>query len=147
MSAKKSFLILLSVAFSLAWAKKDKNNTEVEPHSSLVGTHMFGVQFIWDGYGTAEITEEDGVLKIKGEQYSNNKEEYVLLEGTITVIDERYFTVNGHLKLFTSECCGLLDREISYTFRKTGSRKYYRLKERNDLCDQYTCAYYLDIFE
>lgn len=147
MSTKKTLIIFLCVAFSLAWSKSDDIKSTTELQNDLVGTHMFGVQFIWDGYGTAEITEEDGVLKIKGEQYSNDKEEYVLLEGTISEIDERNFTVNGYLKLFTKGCCGLLDRDINYTFRKTGSRKYYRLKEREELCSQYTCAYYLDIFE
>ena len=116
--------------------------------ASLVGEHQFGVQFIWDGYGIATITkDENGELRIQGEQYSTNKEEYVLLKGIITVIDEQNFKIKGNLKLFTEGCCGLLDREIEYTFRKTGARKYWRLKERDDLCDPYTCAYYLDIFE
>ena len=137
-------LILVMILFtSFGWGLDDQSDIR----SQLVGKHMFGVQFIWDGYGTAVITEEDGVIKIQGEQYSNDKEEYVLLNGTITIIDERNFTVKGHLKLFTSGCCGLLDREIDYTFRKTGSRKYYRLKERDELCSPYTCAYYLDIFD
>lgn len=119
-----------------------------EFEASLIGEHKFGVQFIWDGYGTATISKnEQGELVIKGEQYSTTKEEYVLLEGVITVMDERNLKIKGRLKLFTEGCCGLLDREIDYTFRKTGSRKYWRLKERNELCDQYTCAYYLDIFD
>lgn len=115
---------------------------------TLIGEHKFGVQFIWDAYGTAQITKnEKGQLHIKGAQYSEDKEEYVLLDGIITIIDERNFTIAGNLKLFTEGCCGLLDREIDYTFRKFGNRKFWRLKERNELCDQYTCAYYLDIFE
>lgn len=115
---------------------------------ALIGEHQFGVQFIYDGYGSAEITkDEEGNLRIKGEQYSDTREEYVLLDGIISIIDERNFKIKGRLKLFTEGCCGLLDRQIDYTFRKTGSRKYWRLKERNELCDQYTCAYYLDIFE
>lgn len=140
-------IILSCVAFSFAWSKAGDFQSKSELHNTLVGKHMFGVQFIWDGYGTAEISKENGVLKIIGEQYSNDKEEYVMLDGTISVIDERNFMVKGHLKLFTEACCGLLDREINYTFRKTGNRKYYRLKEREELCSQYTCAYYLDIFE
>jgi len=140
--AKILFFGFLVFSFSLS-AQERQNDIE----KKLVGKHMFGVQFIWEGYGTAEITKENGELKIKGEQYSNDKEEYVLLDGTISIIDERNFKINGHLKLFTKGCCGLLDREIDYTFRKTGSRKYYRLKEREKLCSQYTCAYYLDIFE
>ncbi len=118
-----------------------------ETEKTLLGTHQFGVQFIWDGYGTAEIIEKDGALYIKGEQYSSDQEEYLLIDGTITVIDTRNFTYDGTLKLFTKGCCGLLDRTVSYTFRKTGNRKYWRLKEREDLCSPYTCAYYLDIFE
>lgn len=147
MMLKKTLFVLAAIALSLAWSTRFDKITEPELGSNLVGTHMFGVQFIWDGYGTAVITREDDVLKIRGEQYSNNKEEYVLMDGTITVIDERNFIVKGHLKLFTPGCCGLLDRDIEYTFRKTGTRKYYRLKEREDLCSPYTCAYYLDIFE
>ena len=133
-------LCLLGMAFFFA-------NGQQELAKGLIGTHMFGVQFIYDAYGTAEISERDCVLHIKGKQYSKDKEEYLLMEGTITSIDDRNFNFAGHLKLFTKGCCGLLDRTVSYTFRKTGKRKYWRLKERNDLCDQYTCAYYLDIFE
>lgn len=136
-------ILALTIFTSFVWGIDNQDHMQ----STLLGKHMFGVQFIGDGYGTAEISEEDGLLRIKGKQYSNDQKEYVLLVGTITEIDERTFTVNGHLKLFTKGCCGLLDRDINYTFRKTGNRNYYRLKERNDLCDQYTCAYYLDIFE
>lgn len=137
-------LILVLSVFTLS--AQETNSSKAE--EALIGEHKFGVQFIWDGYGSAVISRnEDGELVIQGEQYSNNKEEYVLLEGKITVADDRNFTITGHLKLFTEGCCGLLDRDISYTFRKTGKRKYWRLKEREALCSQYTCAYYMDIFE
>ena len=114
---------------------------------SLLGEHAFGVQFIYDGYGTATITDADGRLNINGEQYSSSKEEYVLLQGTISLVDARTLRFEGHLKLFTKGCCGLLDREVNYTFRKIANRKFWRLKEREALCSQYTCAYYLDIFD
>lgn len=140
---KYALISLLVLSF---FGLSAQNNTNIE--NALIGEHMFGVQFIWDGYGSAQISRNnEGELIIKGEQYSSNKEEYVLLDGKITIIDENNFTIAGHLKLFTEGCCGLLDRDISYTFRKTGSRKYWRLKEREDLCSQYTCAYYMDIFE
>ncbi len=142
----KTYSLLLVLVLPFFNLSAQNATTTVE--DALIGDHMFGVQFIWDGYGTAEISRnEEGALVIKGEQCSSNKEEYVLLEGEINVIDDKNFTITGHLKLFTEGCCGLLDRDVSYTFRKTGSRKYWRLKERNDLCDQYTCAYYMDIFE
>jgi len=142
---KNTLLLILFLSFMGLSAQKA---SQAAAEDALIGEHMFGVQFIWDGYGSAEISRnEEGELVIKGAQYSSNKEEYVLLEGTIEVADDRNFTITGHLKLFTEGCCGLLDRDVSYTFRKTGSRKYWRLKEREDLCSQYTCAYYMDIFE
>jgi len=141
---KYSLLLILIFSFFSLSAQDAARVAE----DALIGEHMFGVQFIWDGYGSAEISRnEEGELVIKGEQYSSNKEEYVLLEGTVTVINDKNFTITGHLKLFTEGCCGLLDRDVTYTFRKTGNRKYWRLKEREDLCSQYTCAYYMDIFE
>lgn len=142
----KRFGLLFPLLFSFCFLSAQ--NTTQAAEDALIGEHMFGVQFIWDGYGTAEITRNDtGELTIKAEQFSSSKEEYVLLNGKIELIDDRNFIITGHLKLFTEGCCGLLDRDISYTFRKTGNRTYWRLKERNDLCDQYTCAYYMDIFE
>lgn len=138
---KYFFLLGLLLLFSFGGCSQ-----EVVFEESLIRKHQFGEQFIWDGYGRAEIFKErQGILRIKGEPYYNNREEYVL-HGTITVVDERNFMIKGNLKLFTAVCCGLLDREIVYTFCKTGNRKYWRLKERIELCDQYTCAYYLDIF-
>ncbi len=44
---------------------------EIVFEESLIGKHQFGIQFIWDGYGSAEILKEkQGILRIKGEQYS-----------------------------------------------------------------------------
>lgn len=143
---KKYVLVLPLIVSFLGLSAQKSVNTVTE--NALIGEHIFGVQFIWDGYGSATISrDEEGKLVIKGVQYSSNKEEYVLLEGKIAVIDDKNFTITGQLKLFTEGCCGLLDRDISYTFRKTGNRKYWRLKEREDLCSQYTCAYYMDIFD
>jgi len=82
------FFGFLALTFSAS-----AQNVQDDFDTKLTGKHMFGVQFIWDGYGTAEITEEDGLLKIIGEQYSNDKEEYVLLDGVITIIDDRNFKV------------------------------------------------------
>ncbi len=138
---KRYFLFCVFFSTMLVQSQLSQNE------KALLGDHRFGVQFIWDGYGTATITEMEGELHIEGTQYSNDREEYLVMNGIITVLDARNFRFDGHLKLFTKECCGLLDRTERYTFRKTGSRKYWRLKEREDLCSSYTCSYYLDIFD
>lgn len=125
-----------------------KEETELEKiEKKLIGKHAFGVQFIWDAYGKANITKESDVLKIKGEQFSKDKLEYAKIDGDITIIDEKRFDFVGNIQIFTNDCCGKIDITDKFTFAKKGKRKYWRLQEFNRLCDQYTCAYYLDIFE
>jgi hypothetical protein len=113
----------------------------------LMGKHKFGVQFIWDKYGTAAITKEKGVLKISGSQYSNDKSEYCLLEGTIQMVDAVSFVVTGDLKLFTKDCCGEIQRRGEYLFLCKNNRKFWRYQHFNEICSSDKCAYYLDIFK
>lgn len=128
--------------------KPAKEETVLEKtEKKLIGKHVFGVQFIWDGYGKANITKESDVLKIKGEQFSKDKKEYAKIDGDITIIDEKIIDFVGNIQIFTNDCCGKIDITDKFTFAKKGKRKYWRLQEFNRLCDQYTCAYYMDIFE
>ncbi len=128
--------------------KPIKEETELEKaEKKLIGKHVFGVQFIWDAYGKANITKESDVLKIKGEQFSKDKSEYAKIDGDITIIDEKRFDFVGNIQIFTNDCCGKIDINDKFTFAKKGKRKYWRLQEFNRLCDQYTCAYYMDLFE
>jgi hypothetical protein len=113
----------------------------------LIGKHVFGVQFIWNKYGTATIGKESGELKISGEQYSKDKTEYAKIKGTITIISQNKFRFKGTIQIFTTDCCGKIDKTGDFTFAKTGTRNYWRLQELSKLCSPNTCAYYLDIFE
>ncbi len=118
-----------------------------EEISSLVGEHVFGTQFIYDGYGTATVIEEDGKLKIEGSQYSKDKEEYLKIDGILTEVDAKTLRFEGYLELYTKSCCGVVTHTTTFTFLKSGKRKYWRLQERDALCSPYTCAYYIDLFE
>ncbi len=113
----------------------------------LLGKRIFGVQFIWDRYGSAMVTKEGEILKISGKQYSKDKVEYTELDGVITILDEKTFTVKGKLRIYTKECCGVIEKTGTFTFLKSGTRKYWRLQDAGQLCDVYTCHYYLDIFD
>lgn len=124
-----------------------KTNNENIVAEKLIGSHNFGVQFIWDGYGTATISKNDENFKIVGTQYSKDNNEYCKIDGDINVINDRTLKFTGSITIFTNECCGIISKNGNFTFIKTGNRKYWRLQERNELCNQYTCAYYLDIFE
>jgi 5-methylcytosine-specific restriction endonuclease McrA len=113
----------------------------------LIGKHKFGVQFIWDRYGSAVIQRDGTTLSISGAQYSNDSTEYCKVNGTIAVVDDKKLLFTGTLQLYTKNCCGVIERTGTFTFAKRGARKFWRLQEFNKLCDQYTCAYYLDLFE
>jgi hypothetical protein len=113
----------------------------------LIGDHNFGVQFIWDKYGTASISNNGTNLIINGTQFSNDNTEYCKINGELEVINDKTLNFTGNITIFTKNCCGLIDINGNFTFSKTGNRKYWRLQERNKLCDEYTCCYYLDIFQ
>lgn len=119
------------------------SNTE----KSLLGTKKFGVQFIWDGYGEALISKEKETIQFDGKQYSNDKSEYLLMKGDITIINDKKISFKGSIDLFTKDCCGIIQEKGTFTFLKSGQRKYWRLQERGKLCDIYKCSYYIDIFQ
>ena len=118
------------------------------PEDMLVGEHRFGVQFIWDGYGSCTITKEEDGFKITGSQFSKDKEDYVLIKGTISIIDDRVFRVTGSLKTNIKDCCGKVEKQGAFTFRRWGKRRFWRVQnpERENLCDMHVCHYYIDIF-
>jgi|GEM_PF-3017834 len=113
----------------------------------LLGKRVFGIQFIWDGYGSALIAKENDILTIDGKQFSKDKTEYCKLKGSITIIDERKLRIDGDIEIYTHDCCGLIKKSGSFHFLKSGNRKYWRWQEFGQYCSIYTCAYYLDIFE
>ncbi len=124
-----------------------ENSPITKVEKTLIGKHPFGVQMIWDGYGSAMITKEGDVIKIKGQQYSKDKSEYSKINGIITIVDEKKISFNGNIKIYSKDCCGKINKTGKFTFIKKGKRKYWKLQEFNSLCSQYTCAYYMDIFE
>lgn len=138
-------IVLLLGLVSLNAAGQGKQETA---ENKLLGEHPFGVQFIWDGYGTCTITKEKDGIKIEGSQFSKDREDYLLIKGTVKIVDERAFTVTGSLKINIKDCCGKAEKEGIFTFKRWGKRKFWRLQnpERKHLCDMYVCHYYIDVF-
>lgn len=122
-------------------------NSTQNTTNSIAGTHKFGVQFIWDNYGTAEIkpTKTENQYTIKGKQ--SHKNEYTEIDGTLNAEKPNLLVFEGTIKIFTTDCCGKIEKTGKFTFKKHKGRKFWRLQEFNSFCSQYTCAYYLDIFE
>jgi hypothetical protein len=113
----------------------------------LVGAHRFSLQWIsWDYFGKAIVTEKNGSLLVKGEQRGRGNDDYVTMDGVITRVDAKEFTFEGDIitrvsHINNGEPC---KRSGEMTFRITGNRRYWRLQQMNNPCDE--AADYVDIF-
>src|ERR1044071_1647152 len=107
----------------------------------LLGAHRFSLQWIsWDYFGKATVTEKNGSLFIKGEQRGRGKSDgdYVTIDGVITGVDAREFTFDGEIEVRVSynnsgQPC---KRTGEMTFRITGNRRYWRLQQMNNPCEE-----------
>jgi hypothetical protein len=133
-------------------ALRQQPGPEDSLEAKIIGEHRFGVQFIWDGYGKATVRKELGEdwtnLYITGSQYSKDKQDYVLIDGEVTIQDDRHFTVDGTVKTNIKDCCGEINLTQKFRFMRSGARNFWRMQEpeRHQFCDMYTCHYYIDFF-
>lgn len=149
--AKAAFtaVILMSgAAFALTAA--DVPKTQVNSPTAftrLAGATGISLQWNWGApRGKFSATAHDGYLTLHGEQ-RDPKGGTLDLDGVVTQIDDKAFLFKGRIVLHDSEANVDCVRDGEYTFRITGARKYWRLKEqiagcagRADLTD------YVDIY-
>lgn len=111
----------------------------------LMGDHVFNLQWIDNPPGVAHVTEaQKGQLELQAEQ-RNPKGDFASIKGRITRIDAKSFELDG---VVTTQVSYLnagkpCTREGHFTFRITGKRKYWRMKEMNN-CEG--SVDYLDVF-
>ena len=136
------FLITLLPFCAIAGEKYDK---------ILVGDHLISLQWIsWKNFGTATITKTEvaGVYKITGIQNNKHNTDYFKISGTLKPNSEKQLTFNGTIETkinFINQGNTCL-REGTYTFRATGQRKYWRLKEMYNPCRTDSLVDYIDIY-
>lgn len=124
----------------------EKSNLLLE--KELIGEHAFTLQWIgWDFPGTVDMYKEMDLLICVGEQISKeNKNEYIKIDGYIEVIDEKTFEFIGSIVTRIeyinegNECL----REGVFTFKISGKRKYWRMQEMQNPCED--VVDYVDIY-
>lgn len=149
-----SLLLLLLVLTPAMAQKSEKVNpkaivNDLAAKRMLLGPHRFSLQWIsWDYFGEAVVTEKNGALFIKGEQRGrgDSKGDYLTLDGVITRVDAKEFTFEGEIVVQVShnnegKPCR---RTGEMTFRITGNRRYWRLQQMNNPCEE--IVDYVDIF-
>lgn len=113
----------------------------------LLGKHKLSLQWIsWDYFGTATVTNKNGIFYLTGEQKQRQGNDFVRINGKIIRIEKTSFTFVGKIETRVShinegEVC---ERDGKMVFRITGNRKYWRLMQIDNPCDE--AADYVDIY-
>jgi hypothetical protein len=141
-------LCVLLIAAAAVSAQNDKTVVNsAKAKQMLLGRHKLSLQWIsWDYFGTATVTERKGVLYLKGRQSGRGSTDYVTVDGIITAVDEKEFTFNGTVVTQVSHIFGgkPCKREGEMTFKITGKRRYWRMQQFDNPCDE--AADYVDIY-
>ena len=108
MLKKIIFATLLIIVFqSVCVFAQDKTIvSNANAGKMLLGKHKLSLQWIsWDYFGTAIVTNKNGVLYLKGEQKQRGGKDYLKVDGTIASIDKNEFTIlNTLVKAMHFQC-------------------------------------------
>ena len=145
------FLLVFFFAASVAISARPRSvKTVIKDQAAkalLVGVHRLSLQWIsWDYFGKAIVADKNGTLSITGEQRAKKGGDYLRIEGTITEVSAKEFIFNGTVEMRVShinkgEPC---KREGELTFAITGNRRYWRMQQMDNPCDEATD--YVDIY-
>jgi hypothetical protein len=150
LSMKKIIFAILLTLTMLGFSAFGQEQTVVNNAKSetiLRGKHKLSLQWIsWNYFGAANVTNNDGVYYLKGEQTQRDGTDFVKVDGVITEIGAKEFKFNGTITMQVShinngEPC---ERTGDMTFKITGKRKYWRLQEMDNPCEGVTD--YVDIY-
>ncbi len=141
-----SLLVVAGFSFSVFAQQKTVIN-DAKAKKMLLGKHLFSLQWIsWDYFGSAIVSNKNGVFYLKGEQKQRKGSDFVKIDGVITEIDAKEFTFDGTIitrisHINNGEPCTRIGK---MNFAITNNRKYWRLQEMDNPCDE--AVDYVDIY-
>ena len=142
------FAVTLVAIFIASAAAQEKTVIrDAKAKAMLLGRHKLSLQWIsWEHFGTATVTESLGVLGIKGQQKGRGNDDLLTIEGMIVSIDAKQFVFEGTITTKVSHINGGKPcvRQGDFTFKITGKRRYWRMQEMDNPCDEATD--YVDIY-
>lgn len=146
---KKTFLVVSVLIFCVSFSFGQKKTVvkDAKAKQMLLGNHKLSLQWIsWDYFGSAKVSEKKGVLYLKGEQKQKDGNDLLTIDGKITKVEANSFTFEGTILTLVSHINSgqVCIREGKMTFRITGKRKYWRLMQMDNPCDEATD--YVDIY-
>ena len=138
---------LVAIFIASATAQEKTVIRDAKAKAMLLGRHKLSLQWIsWEHFGTATVTESLGVLGIKGQQKGRGNDDLLTIEGMIVSIDAKQFVFEGTITTKVSHINGGKPcvRQGDFTFKITGKRRYWRMQEMDNPCDEATD--YVDIY-
>jgi len=139
--------VLIGLACCAAPAQDKTVINSLKAKQMLLGRHKLSLQWIsWDYFGSATVVDKKGVLHLTGRQSGRGSADFVSVDGTITSVDEKEFTFKGQIVTQISHINGgkPCTRDGEFTFKITGKRKYWRMQQIDNPCDE--AADYVDIY-
>ena len=115
----------------------------------LLGEHVFNLQWIDHPPGVAKVADRGGgELYLSAEQRDEKKGDYAVIKGRVLRITAKTFVIEGEVvtrvdHMAKGKACA---RSGTWTFRITGSRPYWRLKEMLNPCEGENTVDYLDVY-
>jgi hypothetical protein len=140
-----AFLAVILAVDALAQERTIVNDREVA--AMLLGKHKLSLQWIsWSYFGSATVVNKAAVYSITGSQKGRGNSDLLTIEGNIISIDAKQFVFEGKIVTRISHINGgePCVRQGDFTFKITGKRKYWRLQEMDNPCDEATD--YVDIY-
>jgi hypothetical protein len=139
---KRLFLLLFVTLPIFSFSSKNLGE-------KIIGNHLISLQWIsWEHFGSAKITRTDKVntYSINGIQRSNKNEDYLKIEGSITPITDKHLVFEGTIETSVYYLNGGKPclRTGKFNFKSSGSRRYWRLQEMDNPCDDITD--YIDLY-
>ena len=144
---KKRFVDKIEAVFPAVSESSPSSAADNAAEQKLLGKHMFSLQWVsHEKFGTATITRRYTGLYIDARQEVDGN--YVTLQGDVTVIDAKEFIVTGQLASRVADMNGgnICMRNEIFTFKATGSRKYWRMQEMNNPCEGQNTVDYVDVY-
>ncbi|MFL6466858.1 MAG: hypothetical protein ACJ72Z_02760 [Pyrinomonadaceae bacterium] len=146
----KKFIGIAAIMVAVFAVSQAQERTVVNDQAAakmLLGNHKLSLQWIsWDNFGTATVSNKAAVYSVKGSQKGRGNTDFLTIEGIIVSIDAKQFVFEGKIVTQVSHinsgkpCI----RQGDFTFKITGKRRYWRLMEMDNPCDEATD--YVDIY-
>lgn len=113
----------------------------------ILGRHFLSLQWIsWEYYGRVRVRNRNGVFVVSGTQRSRKSDDFLKIEGVIKEVNRYDFRFAGKITTQVSFINGgkPCERDGEMVFSIYGKRRYWRLRQMRNPCDDVTD--YVDIY-